>query len=207
MGPARVFRIHINPLHHLARSTNSRMMLASGRSSRTIRMGQESNQIERMEAAPASSAKMENAVSFRNSLFSLGLHLLLHTNRRQSSPAVSLRRHPLPDRRNRLYTAGRWHAANALAQPPRMGLRSLCTGHPDLRPGLRSPFLGGATACSFRPGVGHDGHNPNIHGPVGNRYFCGPRSSPLRLSLALLIGMGGVAVLVSRSLNLGGAPR
>src|SRR6266702_1594472 len=36
--------------------------------------------------------------------------------------------------------------------------------------------------------------------------FLGTQTISLRLALALLIGIGGVAVLVSRSLNLGGAP-
>ena len=36
--------------------------------------------------------------------------------------------------------------------------------------------------------------------------FLGTQRLTLRLALALLIGIGGVAVLMSRSLNLGGAP-
>ena len=51
----------------------------------------------------------------------------------------------------------------------------------------------------------HDGHHPGVYGAFGNHPLGTQRLTP-RLILALLIGIGGVAVLVSRSLNLGGAP-
>ena len=46
---------------------------------------------------------------------------------------------------------------------------------------------------------------PGVHGAVGD-YFSADAEADAAACGALLIGIGGVAVLMSRSLNLGGAP-
>ena len=71
-----------------------------------------------------------------------------------------------------------------------------------LRPRLRIVVLGRA-ACAVGHRRGYDSYDPGVYGAVGNR-FSATQTLTFRLALALLIGIGGVAVMMSRSLNLGG---
>jgi drug/metabolite transporter (DMT)-like permease len=74
----------------------------------------------------------------------------------------------------------------------------------DLRSGLRAAFLGGAAGafgyCRSNAGV------DSAFMALSEIIFLRTQTLTVRLVVALLIGIGGVAVLMSRSLNLGGAP-
>ena len=98
-----------------------------------------------------------------------------------------------------------WMMARGERSPTRREWRSASLlRNGDLRLRLRAVVLGRA-ACAFGHCRGHAGHNPSIYGVVGNYFFATQRLT-VRLAVALLIGIGGVAVLMSGSLNLGGAP-
>ncbi len=74
----------------------------------------------------------------------------------------------------------------------------------DLCDRLRAVVLGGA-ACAFGDCRGDDGDDSGVIALM-EIVFLRTQRLTVRLGLALVVGLGGVAVLMSHSLNLGGAP-
>jgi len=69
---------------------------------------------------------------------------------------------------------------------------------------LRVAVLGGA-ACALGDRGGHDGDDSGVHGAGGDCVFANA-TFDVATGLALLVGMGGVAVLVGHTMSLGEVP-
>ncbi len=94
-------------------------------------------------------------------------------------------------------------AGRILSQCTAMG-RVIVAGRLDFRSRLRT-FILVRAACAFGNCRRYSGDDSGIHGAFGNRSSAHTAAYPPP-GLALSIGIGGVAVLMSRSLSLGGEP-
>ena len=124
---------------------------------------------------------VEDPAGLLDHLFCLGIHVPCHPRGRPRSAAPASRGAAIPCGRHRSLWLDN-DARRASAESPPMDL-SFPARATDLRIRLRIVVLGRA-ACAFRPGRGHDGYHPGLHGAFRNYLPAHAKANPSPYSCA-----------------------
>src|SRR5450755_328724 len=143
---------------------------------------------------------MEGSACLRDYLFCLGVDVPGDSRGGARGSAISFGGNALPGCGNRaLWLDAR--PGHTLSERARVG-RGVVSFGPDFCFRLRTTLLGGASSAVGHRG-GHDGDD--LMG-LAEIVFLRTQPLTLRLGVALLVGIGGVAILVGRPMCMGEAP-